>query len=105
MIVRDYVNSRVRIVLGIGVGTCVLLYIVSYFVPRPLPPLLISLGVAALVSSVIIGETVKCVRCLQRIGNLAVPAAMPFGRAINFCPYCGARFDDPLVAAAEKRAV
>ena len=104
MTVRDYINRRVRRVLGMGFGTCVLLYIISFFVPRPLPPLLISLGIAALVSSVIICQTVKCVRCFQRIGNLVVPAAMPFGRAINFCPYCGARFDEPLFAGGEKRA-
>jgi len=104
MIVRDYINRRVRLVLGMGFGTCVLLFIVSFFVPRPLPPLLISLGIVALVGSVVVGQAVKCVRCFQRIGNLAVPAAMPFGRAINFCPYCGARFDDALLAGGEKRA-
>jgi hypothetical protein len=105
MTVRDYVNRRVRMTLGMGIGICVLLYFVSLFVPRPLPPLLISSGLAALTGSVIISQTVKCVRCLKRIGNVAVPAAMPFGRAINFCPYCGAKFNDPLVTGDQERVV
>ena len=55
---------------------------------------LASLGAALFVGAILkLTFYVKCAACSGRLGQFAMTTMGPFGRRMNYCPYCGISLD------------
>jgi hypothetical protein len=104
MTTREYIKRRVRIALGIGIGSWVLVAIVGPFgaggnrLVQSLLPLFAVIGAIGFGGAIISIMFIRCPKCRASLGQtVAVPTAMRLsGRQINFCPYCGVSLDEPM---------
>jgi hypothetical protein len=101
--IRDYVSRRVRFLFAVAALGWLSFPLSAYlFRGRPNPmsgvtAVLPIVGFAAFIGSIVaLNWAVKCPRCLANLGRtIAFPVAVPWGRKVNFCPYCGVNLDEP----------
>lgn len=109
MTIREYIKRRVRLAMGIGIGSWVLLAIVGplgaggYPLVQSLLPLFAIIGATGFGGAIISIMFIRCPKCRASLGQtVAMPTAIRLsGRQINFCPYCGVSLDEPMESLAK----
>ena len=97
--IRGFFTCRMRWWLGVGIGGWVLCFGAAFVLTdRESPnPVWIAAAFGTLFCAILSVQLfVKCPRCSQRLGHIAMPLVIPgFKPKPNFCLYCGVSFDEP----------
>jgi hypothetical protein len=107
--IREYIKRRVRLAMGIGIGSWVLLAVVGplgaggYRLVQSMLPFFAIIGAIGFGGAIISIMFIRCPKCRASLGQtVAMPTAMRLsGRQVNFCPYCGVSLDEPMESPAK----
>src|SRR5690348_6962451 len=98
MTIRDYITKRVRLFMVIAVASWLLFGASVMLGKQQSFPALTLVGFAGFAGA-ILGTIffVRCPRCHTMLGQFGMAYSFRWGRRrANFCPFCGANFDERL---------
>jgi hypothetical protein len=109
MTIREYIKRRVRRAMGMAVGSWLVLAVVGLLGSPAYPslqhimPLFAILGVIGFGGAIVSIARVRCPKCRASLGQtVAMPTALRVGgKQVNFCPFCGVNFDEPIPRKVE----